>query len=301
MFVKLIAWAATALTLAGPALAEPMTIAHSQGETVLPAPPSKVLVLDINALDIAHAMGAEPAGVLGSNLPDYLQEYAADRPKMGTIFEPDYESIAASGADLMIIGTRTAPAYAEMSRILPTVDLSLGDDLFASVRENIETVGRIFGKPAKAVEMVAALDAKIAHLKDIAPGAGTALILVTNGGKLGAYGPKSRVGWVHTQLGFATVAPDIDDRFHGGDVISFEYILERDPDWIFVIDRDAGVGEAGAGARAALDNPLMARTQAVRNGHVVHLDPHAAYIAFGGYTALNRLLDQLTEALAATS
>ncbi|REF69569.1 MULTISPECIES: siderophore ABC transporter substrate-binding protein [Paracoccus] len=301
MFGRLIAATATALVLGAAAWAQPMTIAHSQGETVLPAPPEKVLILDINALDIAHALGAQPAGVLGSNLPDYLQDYADPLPKVGTIFEPDYEAIAASDAALMIVGTRTAPAYAEMSRILPTVDLSLGDDLFTSVRGNVETLGRIFGKPEQAARMVEALDAKIAHLKEIAPKAGTALILVTNGGKLGAYGPKSRVGWIHSQLGFATVAPDIDDRFHGGDVISFEYILERDPDWIFVIDRDAGVGEAGAGARAALDNPLMARTRAVRDGHVVHLDPHAAYIAFGGYTALNRLLDQLTEALAARS
>ena len=68
-----------------------------------------------------------------------------------------------------------------------------------------------------------------------------------------------------------------------------------------VIDRDAGVGEAGEGAKAMLDNALMAQTKAVQNGHIVYLDPHAAYIAFGGYTALNRLLDQLTEALSAQS
>lgn len=283
-----------------PALAEPMAITHSQGETRLEQAPEKVLILDINALDIADALGAEPAGVLGSNLPAYLSKYAdAAYPKVGTIFEPDYEAVAAADADLMIVGTRSASTYPEMSRILPTVDLSLGDDLFASVRDNIATLGRIFGKEQRAREMIATLDAKIAHLKQIAPKSGTALILVTNGGKLGAYGPASRVGWIHSQLGFATVAPDIDDRFHGGDVISYEYILEKDPDWIFVIDRDAGVGQAGAGAQAALDNALMAQTRAVKAGHVVQLDPQAAYIAFGGYTALNILLDQLTQALGA--
>ena len=188
-----------------------------------------------------------------------------------------------------------------MSKILPTVDLSLGDDLFASVDRNIATLGQIFDKPDRAAEMVAELDAKVAHLNTVAPHSGTALILVTNGGKLGAYGPGSRVGWIHTKLGFAPVEENIDDRFHGGDVISYEYILEKNPDWIFVIDRDAGVGETGDGARAMLDNALMAQTKAVQNGHIVYLDPHAAYIAFGGYTALNRLLDQLTMALSAQS
>lgn len=283
------------LALVAPAFAQ-TTIAHSQGETTLPALPQKVLILDINALDIADAMGVRPEGGLNSNLPDYLQAYA-DLPPMGTLFEPDYESIAASGADLMVIGTRSAKSFPEMSAILPTVDLSLGDDLFASVSTNIRAMGQIFDKADKAEEMVTTLETKVAHLKEVAPGAGTALILVTNGGKLGAYGPKSRVGWIHKELGFATVEPDIDDRFHGGDVISFEYILEKNPDWIFVIDRDAGVGNSGDGAKSALDNALMAQTKAVQSGQVVYLNAHAAYVAFGGYTALNRLLDELTEAM----
>lgn len=301
MLSRSMAAATLSLALAIPALAEPMRLTHSQGETTLPAAPEKVLVLDINALDIADAMGARPAGVLNSNLPDYLQKYATDTPAVGSIFEPDYEAIAASGADLMVVGTRSAATYPEMSKILPTVDLSLDQDLFASVGRNIATLGQIFQKPERAAEMVAALDAKVAHLNKVAPHSGTALILVTNGGKLGAYGPGSRVGWIHTKLGFTPVEENIDDRFHGGDVISYEYILEKNPDWIFVIDRDAGVGEAGEGARAMLDNALMAQTKAVQSGHVVYLDPHAAYIAFGGYTALNRLLDQLTEALSAQS
>ncbi|VDC33464.1 siderophore ABC transporter substrate-binding protein [Pseudogemmobacter humi] len=286
--------------LAGPALADSVTIRHSQGETVVDAPVGKVLILDINALDIAAALGAHPAGVLGSNLPAYLAEYAGDEhPKMGTIFEPDYEAIAAAGADLMIVGTRTAPVYGQMSSLLPTVDLSLEGNHFEAVRRNIRAVGQIFGLEAKAGELVADLDARIDRLKQVAPGSGTALILVTNGGKLGAYGPTSRLGWIHTELGFAPVEEGIDDRFHGGDVISFEYILERNPDWIFVVDRDAGVGAAGEGAKAVLDNALMAGTRAVQDGHVVLLDPNAAYITFGGYTAMTILLDQMADALGA--
>lgn len=284
---------------AGLATADPVTIAHSRGTLTVGAPVPDVLILDINALDIAAALGAEPRGVLGTNLPDYLEKFAGDAyPKMGSIFEPDYEAIAASGAGLMIVGTRSARSYDQMTGILPTIDLSLTADHFDAVRRNITAVGQVFGRTEQAADLIAALDARIDGLRAVAPGSGTALILVVNGGKLGAYGPTSRIGWIHTELGFATVEADIDDRFHGGDVVSFEYILEKDPDWIFVIDRDAGVGSAGAGARAVLDNALMARTRAVQAGRVVHLDPHAAYIAFGGYTAMTRLLDQLTQALA---
>jgi iron complex transport system substrate-binding protein len=35
-------------------------------------------------------MGAVPAGVVGSNLPEYLQQYAGnDFAKVGSLFEPD--------------------------------------------------------------------------------------------------------------------------------------------------------------------------------------------------------------------
>nr|WP_233092642.1 ABC transporter substrate-binding protein [Paracoccus sp. IB05] len=236
-----------------------MDFMHSQGETTVEAPVGKVLILDVNALDIAEALGAVPAGVLGSNLPSYLAKYAAaGRPKVGTIFEPDYEAIAAARADLMIIGTRTAPAYAQMSQLLPTVDLSLGEKHFSAVRQNILSVGQIFGLTEKAQALVADPDSRIAHLQAVAPHSGTALILVTNGGKPGAYGPASRLGWIHREPGFAPVEEGIDDRFHGGDAISFEYILERDPDWIFVVDRDAGVGDAGVGDAGASDaRPML--------------------------------------------
>ncbi len=298
---RALALGAAALALgSAAALADPITLTHSQGELTLPALPEKVLILDVNALDIADALGARPVGGLASNLPAYLSPglVGADWLPVGTIFEPDFEAIAAAGADLMIIGTRSMRSYPEMSALLPTIDLSLKGDHFAAVKGNITQVGAVFGLADKAAALNASLDDKLAQLKSVAPGAGTALILVTNGGKLGAYGPTSRVGWIHTTLGFAPVEENIDDRFHGGDVISFEYILERNPDWIFVIDRDAGVANAGEGAAAVLDNALMAQTSAVQNGRLVYLDPYAAYIAFGGYTANATLLDQISAALA---
>lgn len=285
------------------ASAEPMAIKHAQGETSLPTAPEKVLILDINALDIADALGAEPAGVVGSNLPAYLQKYTADSyVKTGTLFEPDYEAINAAEADLAIVGGRSRAKFAEVSAILPTVDLSVDAAHYTdSIKANVTTLGQIFGKEDKAAELVATFDSKLAALKTTAADQGTALILVVNAGKLGAYGPKSRVGWLHSEVGFKPLEENIDDRFHGGDVISFEYILEKNPDWLFVVDRDAGVGDGtvGEAAKAVLDNELMAQTSAVKEGRVVYLDPQAAYIISAGYTSVTRLIDQVQAAVAA--
>lgn len=288
-----------ALLACAPLHAEPLTIKHTQGEVTLDAAPQNILVLDINGLDIIDALGAEPAGVPGSNLPTYLSKYASDDyAKIGSLFEPDYEAINAAEPDLVIVGGRSRAKFREVSEIAPTVDLTVDSEPFTeALKANITTLGEIVGRQEKAAELIAAFDEKVQGLKAVAEGAGSALILVTNAGKVGAYGPNSRVGWLHKEIGFKPVEDDIDDRFHGGDIVSFEYILEKDPDWLFVIDRDAGVGNAGNSAQATLDNELVARTQAARNGRIVYLDPQAAYIVSAGYTSVSKLLDEVREAV----
>ncbi|MGH6762328.1 MAG: siderophore ABC transporter substrate-binding protein [Phyllobacterium sp.] len=295
---------AATLALSVPAAkADEITVKHARGETVLKGVPTKALVLDMPSLDTLDALGVDVAGVIGSNLPPYLSKYTdAKYLKVGTLFEPDYEQINAAEADLMIIGGRSAKKYPELSEMLPTVDMSVDSKNYvASVRTNIATLGKIFNKDAEAEKLVSQLDAKFDALKSVAADAGTAMILVTNAGKVGVYGPSSRLGWLHKEVGFKTVAADIDDRFHGGDVVSFEYILEANPDWLFVVDRDAGVGRGNAGNAAAqvLDNDLVRQTKAWKNGNVVYLSPVEAYIVSSGYTAITSLADQVYKAVSA--
>jgi len=304
-FGKSLAVALGAALLLAPAVssAAEIVVKHAQGETTLPGVPSKVLVLDIPSLDTLDALGVDVAGVPGSNLPPYLSKYADEKyTKVGTLFEPDYEAVNAAGADLMIIGGRSAAKYPDLSGMLPTIDMTIDPAAYTdNVKANVVKLGEVFGKQAEATELTARLDGKLTALKGLAADAGTAMILVTTGGKVGAYGPASRVGWLHKEMGFKPVADDIDDRFHGGDVVSFEYILEANPDWIFVIDRDAAVGQVAEGqaAKQILDNELVAQTNAWKNGHVVYLDPAAAYIVSSGYNAINTLVDQVSEAVSA--
>jgi iron complex transport system substrate-binding protein len=283
--------------------AQEMTVRHAQGETLLKSRPEKILVLDMPSLDTLNALGVEPTGVVSSNLPVYLSHYSdAKYLKVGTLFEPDYEAINAAEADLIIVGGRSRAKYPAVSAILPAIDMSIDSkDFITSSKENVTKLGDIFGKQTEAAKLTAELDAKIEALKAVAAGAGKAMILVTNAGKVGAYGPSSRVGWLHKEAGFQTVADDIDDRFHGGDIVSFEYLLEKNPDWLFVIDRDTGIGQGNAGNAAAqvLDNELVRQTSAWKKGQVVYLDPAAAYIVSSGYTALNTLVDQVYTAVSA--
>lgn len=280
--------------------AQDITIAHKQGEVTLPARPESVLVMDWAIVDTLDAMGVDVAGVPGSNAPTYLEKYnGADYLKVGSLFEPDVEAIAASGADLMIVGGRSRKAYPQLTEILPTVDMSVDNGAFIdSVKANVTELGEIFAKQDRATEMNTELDARVARVRDAAEGQGRALMLVVSGGKIGVYGPDSRTGWIHNDLGFPSVLDGVDDRSDRGDAASYEFILESNPDWMFVVDRDAAVGNEGAQpARATLDNELVRQTTAWKNDHVVYLNPQEAYVVMSGYQAVNDLLEQVYDAV----
>ncbi|WP_291173797.1 siderophore ABC transporter substrate-binding protein [Hyphomicrobium sp.] len=284
-----------------PSRAEPITITHAQGETVLPAPPKTVLTLDLASLETLDAVGVEVTGVVSSHIPAHLSKYKDSKYlKIGTLFEPDYETINAAAPDLIIVAGRSSPKYKELSRIAPTIDLSTDENAFlATAFRNARTLGRIFGKESEIEARIGKIETAIQAVREKSRGAGRGLIILTTGGRMSAYGPRSRFGTLHTDFGI-TPAVDALDRAVHGQGISFELILKANPDWLFVIDRDAAIGLAGQPAAQLLDNPLVARTNAWQKGHVAYLDPVRWYLVGGGLVSLQANIDQITHALDAT-
>ena len=294
LFAALVAGALATVSLA---TAQEITVTHAQGETVLPGTPVNVATFDFATIDTLDALGVEIKGVPASNLPEYLAKYAADSyAKIGTIFEPDYEAVNALAPDLIIVAGRSSAALPELAKIAPTIDLSNDWASFeASIKDNSRKLGEIFGKEAEVEALIATLDEKIAAVKADAADAGTGLIVLTSGAEVTAYGTGSRFGWIHDTLGVTPAIADVEAATHG-DAISFEFILETNPDWLFVIVRDAATGEGAAAA--ILDNELVAQTNAWKNGNVVYIDPVRSYIVNGGLPAFTVLVDPVGAALA---
>lgn len=85
---------------------------------------------------------------------------------------------------------------------------------------------------------------------------------------------------------------------HGNEA-SFETIVSLDPDYIFVMDRDAAIGTDGAQlASEIMDNELVNSMRAAQDGNIVHLEhPAVWYTAEGGITALDYMLADLEKGL----
>ncbi|WP_224371077.1 siderophore ABC transporter substrate-binding protein [Hyalangium versicolor] len=275
---------------------ERKAVRHSQGETLVAMRPSRVLVFDLAVLDILDALKVPVLGVANTVRPEHLTGYGDPRYlQVGTLFEPDYEAVNAARPDLILIGGRSSAKYASLSKIAPTVDLNVDPGHYLeSVLENTTLLAGLFGKEAEAQALGDDVRKRAQALKAVAAGKGKGLIVMTTGGKMSAYGPGSRLGVIHDDLGVPASVESLTPSNHG-ESINAEFILKANPDWLFVVDRDAAIGEQG-GARAILENELVKQTTAWSKGQVVYLDPRNIYLAGGGIQALTRLIEQLDDA-----
>ncbi|WP_104166180.1 ABC transporter substrate-binding protein [Arthrobacter sp. SX1312] len=283
-----------------PAASSTVPVEHAQGTTEVPVDPQTVFTFDLGALDTLDALGVEVAGVPQGTLPEQLSAYeGGDVTDIGSMKEPDFEAIAAAAPDLIIISGRVADSYDELSAIAPTIDLSVdAADPIASFAEHTESLGRVFGVEDEVADRLAALDAAIDETKDAASSAGDGLVLMTSAGEVTAYGAGSRFGLIHDVLGVDPAAEVKSEGTHG-EAVSFEYIAEVDPAHLFVIDRDAAVGEAGAAGAAVLDNDLVNGTIAAKNDAVTYLDSASWYLIGYGLDNLDAMVSAVHEAVAA--
>ncbi|OLU34885.1 iron ABC transporter substrate-binding protein [Pseudomonas sp. PA15(2017)] len=278
------------------AVAHSVEITHKQGSLDVPFDPKPTLVFDPGALDTLDTLGVDVQGVGEDNWSGSLEKYRSDAYlKVGTLFEPNYEVVFGAKPQLVIVADRSAPKFRQLADIAPTIDLTVDTrNLVGQVEDNTRLLAKLYQKESMAEAKIKALNLSIAKLHELATNKGTGLIVLTSGGKLSAYGPGSRFGVLHDSFGVQPAATDLKISMHG-QVISYEYIAKVDPDWLFVIDRDAALGTAGVAAQQLLDNPIVSRSKAWKAGHVVYLDNNDWYmVGVSGIGALQRTVDTLS-------
>ncbi|ALS79806.1 ABC transporter [Planococcus kocurii] len=278
---------------------EEMTVTHELGETTFNKNPEKVVVFDFGVLDSMDKLGIEAvAGVPQANIPAYLEKYedAEKYENVGTLKEADFEAINAMKPDLIIISGRQADMYDEFSEIAPTIHMAVDtEDYMGSFKENMTTLGEIFGKEDQITEELAAIDTKIEEVKETVSGsAEKALIILANEGKVSAYGAASRFGLIHDVFGVKQADEGIEASTHGQS-ISYEYILETNPDMMFVVDRNAVVGN-GTNAADSLENELVQKTNAYQNDKIIYLDPDFWYLSGGGLQSVTQMVADVQSA-----
>jgi iron complex transport system substrate-binding protein len=291
--IRMIAMLA-AFALPALASAETIEIQTAQGMVRVQAKPSRVAVFDMAALDTLDLLGVKAAGVPDRVFLPELKSAAAGGEVVGTLFEPNLEALSALDPDLIILGGRSSPKAKFTSRIAPTIDMTIdGQELVRDAEARLQAYGRLFGREQTAEQEKQKFNAAIVAARDAAKGKGRALIVMTNGPKISAFGLGSRFGWIHSTLQIEPAVTTMAPSIHG-EAISFEFVRKADPDWLIVVDRAMAIGAGDNQARATLDNELVRDTRAWKSGRVIYLPSADLYIAGGGIQAMTRVLAALT-------
>ena len=273
-------------------------------ELTVPANPKRIAILYMASLDILNSLGVSDrvVGSATTKLP-YLSDIvnAEDVANLGTIKEADLEAVMACEPDVIFIGGRLSKNYDALSEIAPVVYLSTDSELgvVESVRKNAGIVASMFGLEDKVDELMSGFDARIATLAEAAKDK-TAIVGMCTSGSFNVMGNDGRCSIIGREIGFENVGVDanIDTATHGNEA-SFEFVVKQNPQYIFVLDRDAAINVEGAQlARDIMENELVMGLDAYQEGHVVYLaNPAVWYTAEGGVTALDIMLSDIESAL----
>lgn len=277
---------------------ETITITHELGEATVVKNPERVIVFDYATLDSLNQMDVEVIGLPKSHIPEYLSKYRdAQYEDVGTLFEPNYEKIYELSPDLILISGRQRDLYDEFTEIAPTVFLALDNqDFIGSFSNNLKVLGDIFDEIEFVNSEIARVETQINEVNNkVAEMDKNALIIMANDGALSVYGYNSRFNVIHQEFGFKGADENIEVSNHGQS-ISFEYILEVNPDIIFVIDRAAVTGGSNA-AQNVLDNDIIKMTNAYKNDAINYLSPHEWYVTAGGLEGANTMIEEIVAAI----
>lgn len=271
-------------------------------ELEVPYNPKRIAILDLACLDIIDELGVGDRVVgMASTSIDYLEKYSNDASikNLGTIKEADLEAVMECEPDIIFIGGRLSKSYDALSEIAPVVYLATdtNEGLVNSVSKNAKTIASIFGMEDKVDSLMSDFGARIDTIKKISSGK-TALVGMTTSGSFNLLGNDGRCSLIGVEAGFNNLTAVGSTSTHGNES-SFETVVQQNPDYIFVMDRDSAISTAGAKtAKEIVENELVKTTDAYKNNHIIYLEhSNVWYTAEGGIQALDIMLKDLEKGL----
>lgn len=264
--------------------ASTITVEDNYGAVEIAVPVNKVVALDNRSFQILDQWGvdlvAAPIGLIPDTIPNYKNN--TNIVDLGSHREPDLEALTAAAPDLIINGQRFSQHYEDIKKLnpnTPMVDFEPREDknLDEELKRQVTALGEIFGKQEEAKKINDDFDAALNRAKKAYNGSDKVMAVNVSSGEIGYIGPGvgRTFGPVFDMLEL-TPALEVKDSSsnHEGDDISVEAIAQSNPDWIFVLDRDAAVAEKGETVVPAKeiisDSAPLKNTKALKEDHVVY-------------------------------
>ncbi|GAA4284281.1 ABC transporter substrate-binding protein [Brevibacterium daeguense] len=275
-------------------------IEDNNGTQDVVVPPQSVVATDNRLFETLDTWGVELKAAPKQLVPEGIS-YRDDEEviDLGSHREPDLEAVVAAEPDLIINGQRFSQYHEDFTKLAPeatvlALDPRDGEAFDEELKRQTEALGTIFDREDDAQQLVEDFDASIERVKGAYDAEDTVMSVITSGGEINysAPGEGRTLGPVYEVLGL-TPALETEDSSanHQGDDISVEAIAESNPDWILVLDRDAGVS-ANSEEEYTPANELLADSEALQNVQAVQ-DENIVYMPQDTY--VNESIQTYTE------
>jgi iron complex transport system substrate-binding protein len=287
----------------------PRTVEHAMGTTAIPAPPTRVVTLDMSFVDAALALDQpivgyvlyqDPDGSLPAYFGDALPTLAADATYLGDLLEPNLEQVAAARPDLILTSkVRHEALYDQLSAIAPTV---MSESAGAGWKDNIRLTGAALGKEGRAADVIADFEARAAAVgAAINAAAGDPVVSIIRVASPDAFRLYQRASFIGVVLDDAGLARPVNQQSQDPARFmveaSYEQLAEADAgaDRLFytIFGNEDPADEQAAAGRALLEgNPLWSALPTVQAGTALEMSDEtwmSAVGLFGAHTVLDDL------------
>ena len=248
----------------------PVTVEAANGEVTIAESPTRIVSLAPTATEMLFAIGAGEQVVAVDDFSNYPEE-APITDLSG--FEPNIEAIAAYEPDLVVVSDDINDVVASLAAIdIPVLHNPAAvtlDDTYAQ----IELLGQATGHPDESSELVASMREEIDLLVSAVPETPEAYTYYHElDGSFFTVTSATFIGQLYDMAGLVNIADEAEGADTGYPQLSAEYIIEADPDLVFLADTKC----CGESLDTVAARPGWDVMTAVTSGGVVELDDDIA-------------------------
>ena len=231
-----------------------------------PARPERIVSIDPSGTEIIYAIGAGDRVVAVDDY-SYFPEGTPVTDLSG--WQPNLEAILAFEPDLVVMGSNS-DIEAGLEAAGVAVALSNAPMSFDDVYNQIEAIGAATGNIGEAAELVLQMQTEIGELTANAPDGSGLSYFHELDNTLYSVTSSTFIGAVYALFGLENVADpaDADGAAFGYPQLSDEYLVDADPDIIFLADTIC----CGQSAETVAERAGWDQLSAVQNGTVIELN-----------------------------
>ena len=250
----------------------PVTITDAMGEVTIEARPEAIISLSPTATEILFAIGASDQVIAVDSLSNFPETTPLD-PDLSA-WSPNIESIIAYAPDLVVIMSDPGDLVSGLNAAGIPVVTQFAATGIPDVYAQIEQLGAATGNLGESAEVVAQMQSDIDDIVAQVPDYVAAPTYYHElDDTLYSVTSQTFIGELYTMLGMVNVADPADDgSAYGYPQLSAEYLVDADPDFIFLADTKC----CGASAETVSEREGWTGLSAVVDGRIIELDDDVA-------------------------